>query len=225
MVSAVETRRRTPPLGGALVFLLMNLPLGVVAFGLLTGFVSAGLGSAVVWVGVGLLALVVLAVRGAARLERARVYALLDTYVEVPYLPLPLGKQSARWKARLRDVSTWRDLTYFFLLFPVGAVEFVLLTTFWATSLGLAGLPIYYRFLPGGAWYFPGYDLRWITVNSTVEALPWAALGMLFVALSVALTKALAHAHAWFAAGLLGPTMAQRHRMASWEGEMTMVAG
>jgi len=184
MVSATtaEVSHRTPPFGGSLVFLLTNLPLGVVAFGLLTGFISAGIGSAVVWVGVALLALVVLAVRGAARLERARVYALLDTYISLPYPPLPDDRQLARWKARLRDASTWRDLTYFFLLFPLGIVEFVLVTTFWATSLGLAGLPIYYRFLPDGAWYFPGYDLRWITVDSTVEALPWAALGVLFVA-------------------------------------------
>jgi len=127
----------------------------------------------------------------------------------------------------LRDASTWRDLTYFFLLFPLGIVEFVLVTTFWATSLGLAGLPIYYRFLPDGAWYFPGYDLRWITVDSTVEALPWAALGVLFVALSVALTKALAAGHARFAIALLGPTATQRRRMESWEGAggMTTVAG
>ena len=81
MVSATtaEVSHRTPPFGGSLVFLLTNLPLGVVAFGLLTGFISAGIGSAVVWVGVALLALVVLAVRGAARLE-----------------PAPAGRQAAR---------------------------------------------------------------------------------------------------------------------------------
>lgn len=211
--------RRVPSLGGSVVFLLMNLPLGVLAFGLLTGFIAAGVGSAIVWFGVALLALVALSVRGAARMERARVYALLDTYIELPYLPLPAGNQSVRWKTRLRDVSTWRDLGYFFLLFPVGLVEFVLVTTFWATSLALAFLPFYFRFLPGGAYYFPGYDLRWITVDSTVEALPWAALGVLFIALSVALTKGLARGHARLAAALLGPTFAQRRRLEQSWGE------
>jgi Putative sensor len=210
------SERRDPPFGGSVVFLLMNLPLGVLAFGLLTSFTAAGLGTAVVWVGVGLLALVVLAVRGAARMERARVYALLDRYVDLPYLPLPVGKQSLRWKARLKDPSTWRDLVYFFLLFPLGIVEFVLVTAFWSTSLALAGLPIYFRWLPDGAYYFPSEELRWLTVDSTVEALPWAALGVLFIALSVALTKALAVMHARVANALLGPTVAQRRRMERW---------
>lgn len=222
------SERRDPPFGGSVVFLLMNLPLGVLAFGLLTSFAAAGLGTAVVWVGVGLLALVVLAVRGAARLERARVYALLDRYVDLPYLPLPAGRQSLRWKARLKDSSTWRDLAYFFLLFPVGIAEFVLVTAFWSTSLALVALPVSYRWLPGGAYYFPSEDLRWLTVDSTVEALPWAALGVLFVALSVALTKALAGLHARLANALLGPTVAQRRRMERWwedVEEQNLVAG
>ncbi|MBE1498384.1 hypothetical protein H4696_005484 [Amycolatopsis lexingtonensis] len=220
--------RRDPPFGGSVVFLLMNLPLGVVAFALLTSFTAAGVGTAVVWVGVGLLALLVLAVRGAARLERARVYALLDRYIDLPYLPLPADGQKDRWKARLKDPSTWRDLTYFFVLFPLGLVEFVLVTVFWSTSLALAGLPVYFRWLPDGAYYFPAEDLRWLTVDSTVEALPWAALGVLFIALSVALTKALAGLHARLANALLGPTVAQRRRMERWwedAEEKNLVAG
>ncbi|MEV7039032.1 sensor domain-containing protein [Amycolatopsis sp. NPDC051061] len=222
------SERRDPPFGGSVVFLLMNLPLGVAAFVVLTSFAGAGLGTAVVWVGVGLLALLVLAVRGAARVERARVYALLDRYIDLPYLPLPAGKQAERWKGRLKDPSTWRDLTYFFLLFPLGIIEFVLVTTFWSTSLALAGLPIYFRWLPGGAYYFPSEDLRWLTVDSTVEALPWAALGVLFIALSVALTKALAGMHARVASALLGTTVAQRRRMERWwedAEEKNLVAG
>ncbi|NBH06661.1 sensor domain-containing protein [Amycolatopsis sp. SID8362] len=220
--------RRDPPFGGSVVFLLMNLPLGVVAFALLTSFTAAGVGTAVVWVGVGLLAVLVLAVRGGARLERARVYALLDRYIDLPYLPLPAEGQKNRWKARLKDPSTWRDLAYFFVLFPLGLVEFVLVTVFWSTSLALAGLPIYFRWLPGGAYYFPADDVRWLTVDSTVEALPWAALGVLFIALSVALTKALAGVHARLANALLGPTVAQRRRMERWwedAEEKNLVAG
>jgi hypothetical protein len=161
-------------------------------------------------------------------MERARVYALLDRYIDLPYLPLPAGKQSLRWKARLKDTSTWRDLLYFFVLFPLGLIEFTLVTAFWSTSLALAGLPIYFRWLPGGAYYFPSDDLRWLTVDSTVEALPWAALGVLFIALSVALTRALAGLHARLANALLSPTVAQRRRMERWwedAEEKNLVAG
>jgi hypothetical protein len=215
-----ELSRSDPSFGGSLVYLLMNLPMGIIAFTLLVSFISLGVGTVVVWLGLPVLALVVLAVRGAARMERARVYALLDRYIDLPYLSLPIGGQSVRWKARLKDPSTWRDLGYFFLLFPLGIIEFVLVTAFWSTSLSLAALPIYYRFLPGGEYRFPSYDLPWFTVDSTVSALPWAALGVLFIALSVALTKALAGAHARLAAALLGPTYAQRRRLENSWGEV-----
>ncbi len=215
-----ELSRSDPSFGGSLVYLLMNLPMGIIAFTLLVSFTSLGIGTVVVWLGLPVLALLVLATRGAARMERARVYALLDHYIDLPYLPLPTARQSVRWKARLKDTSTWRDMGYFFLLFPLGIIEFVLVTTFWATSLGLAGLPIYYRFLPDGEYHFPSWDVPWFTVDSTVEALPWAALGVLFIALSVALTKALAGAHARLATALLGPTYAQRRRLEDSWGEV-----
>jgi hypothetical protein len=216
--------RSDPSFGGSLAYLLMNLPMGVLAFALLMSFGWLGIGTAIVWIGLPILALVILSVRGAARMERARVYALLDRYIDLPYLPLPAAGQSMRWKARLKDRSTWRDLSYFFLLFPLGIVEFVLVTTFWSTSLGLAGLPIYYRFLPGGEYRFPSWDMPWFTVDSTVSALPWAALGVLCIALSVALTKALAGMHARLATALLGPTHAQRRRLEESWGEVSTMS-
>src|SRR6266540_2753989 len=53
MVSAPVSRdsgRRDPSFGGSVVYLLMNLPLGVLAFSVLVTFLSAGVGTAVVWV-------------------------------------------------------------------------------------------------------------------------------------------------------------------------------
>jgi hypothetical protein len=221
---------RTPPatsFSGSLTYLLMNLPLGIAGFTILFTLLTAGISTVVVWVGVPVAAFAILLARGAAKAERGRVYALLNTFIPLPYPPLPTGSQRLRWKARLRDGSTWRDIAYFFVLFPLGIIEFTLVVTFWATSLALAGLPIYYRFLPGGAYHFPAYNVRWITVDSAVEALPWAALGVLCIALSVALTRAMGGGHARLAMAMLGPTAAQRRRLDSdWDDadEMSMVA-
>lgn len=221
------SRSRTPIVGSVL-YLLMNLPLGIASFVLLVTLVSVGFGTAVIWVGVPVLAFALLLARGLAKVERARIYSLVDRLIPLPYLPLPVGAgQRARWKTRLRDVSTWRDVVYLVLLFPLGVAEFCLVVSFWATSLGLVGLPIYFRYLPEHAYYFPAFDVRWITVDSTLAALPWAAVGVFFVAVSVALTRALARAHARFAASLLGPTTAQRARLADYAGgseTMNMVA-
>ncbi|QWF79021.1 sensor domain-containing protein [Amycolatopsis sp. CA-230715] len=208
--TAVAARRRTTPsLGGSMAYLLLNFPLGVMSFVFIVALTSAGLGTAIVWIGLPILALMVLTIRGWGRAERARIYAMLDVAIPMPYRPLPPDTQRGRWKTRLSDVTTWRDLAYFFLLFPLGIFEFVLVVTFWATSLGLIALPIYFRYLPDGAYFFPAYNVRWFTVDSTLSALPWAALGVLCAALSIALTKGLAGMHVRFAKSLLGPTVTE----------------
>ncbi|OZM69983.1 two-component system sensor kinase [Amycolatopsis antarctica] len=197
--------RPAPGFWGSLTYLLLNFPLGILAFVLLTTWAAVGVGTAIIWLGVPLLALLVLGWRGAARLERARLYALLDTWVPMPYRSLPEGSQRERWKARLGDPATWRDLAYLVLLFPLGIAQFTLMVAFWATSLSLVALPVYFRYLPGGTFHLPSDGWSWFAVDSTFEALPWAALGVFFAALSVALTKAIAGAHARFARVLLGP--------------------
>ena len=210
-------RRRTPPLGGSLVYLLLNFPIGVFSFVLITTLVSFGLSTIVVWIGLPALAFLLLFVRAAGRVERGRVFALLDVYIDDPYLPLPPSGLKARWARRLKDPASWRDLGYLYLLFPVALVEFVLLVTAWSVSLAMVTLPVYYRFLPDGVYAFPSNDLRWFTVDSFVSALPWTALGVLFAAISMALTKGLASMHAALATAMLRPTPAQRQRMErSW---------
>lgn len=220
--------RYRPPIAGSIAYLLLNLPVGIAGFVVLVTLSAVGVSTAVVWVGVPIAALAVLCARGGAKVERARIYALLGAYIPLPYRPLPEGGQKARWRARLRDGATWRDFAYFLLLFPLGVAEFVVVVTCWALSLGLIGLPVYYRYLPEGAYFFPAYDLRWITVDSTIAALPWAALGVLFLALAVAVTRSLAAGHAWFARSLLGPSSGrEREAERSWSeaGAPRAVAG
>lgn len=195
-----------PPVLGSLGFLLLNLPLGVFWFSLLVTLIAVSAGTAVIWVGLATGAVTVLLWRGGAVFERARVYALLGTVIPEPYRELPEAPPSVRWKARLRDTATWKDLGYLLALLPAGIIEFVLMVTTWSTSLALLGLPIYYRFLPGGAFHFPSYEpgYRWFTVDSATEALPFAVAGVPAVLLTIVLTRALGTAHARFAAGMLG---------------------
>jgi hypothetical protein len=218
VATAREGSSPRTPIGGSVVYLLMNLPLGIFSFTVLFTLLCVGVSTAVVWVGVPVLAFTFLLARGLAKVERARIYSLLDLHITLPYLPLPKGGQRGRWMTRLRDASTWRDVVYLVLLFPLGVVEFSLVLSFWVTSLALVGLPIYFRYLPDHAYFFPAYDVRWITVDTTLKALPWTVVGLFFAALSVALTRALARGHGRFAAKLLGPTAAQRARLDDYAG-------
>lgn len=194
--------RPNPSVLGSLGYLAMNLPLGIAGFVAVVTLFSVGLSTAVVWVGLPVLALAVMGARLGARVERARVYAMLDTYIASPYVPLP---ERGRWKTRVRDVATWRDVSYFVLLLPIGVFEFTVMITMWSLTLGLLFLPIYYRYLPEASWRVGDWDHPLIVVDSFVESLPFAALGLLLLAVALPVTKGLGRAHAYYARALLGP--------------------
>lgn len=208
MTSALASRdgtRPQPSVGGSLGYLLLSLPLGIAGFVAVTTLASVGLSTFVVWAGVPVLALLIVGSRYAGQLERFRTHALLGTYVASPYRPLPARGVRARWRARLLDGATWRDLAYFVLLLPIGIAEFTIAVTTWSVGLGLTGLPIYFRYLPDDAFVLWGVDDHWVTVDSTLAALPLAAIGMLVLALAVVSTRAIGTVHARYARAMLGP--------------------
>ena len=206
-----DGRRPNPPVLGALAYLLMNLPVGIAGFVFVTVTVSVGVGTAIIWVGVGVLAVSMLAYRGLATLERLRVQALLRTYIAMPYRPLSAGR---RWRDRMADPATWKDLVYLVLLLPIGIAEFTIMVGIWASSLSLMLLPFYFRFLPDGAYKLWDSDRPVIVVDSTLEALPFAALGVLLFAVAVVLTKGLGMLHARYARAMLGPSERRINRLA-----------
>jgi len=209
MTTERDGTRPNPPLLGALVYLLMNLPIGIASFVFVVTTLSLGAGTLIIWVGLAVLAVAVLAWRGFAQVERARVHAMLGTYIASPYRP----DEGRRWLNRVKDPATWKDMIYCVLLLPIGIAEFTLMVTFWATSLWLVTLPIYWTWLPE-SWRPIAWDRPLFEVDSWPETLPWAALGVLVLAMAIALTKALGTLHARYARALLGPS---RHRIAKLE--------
>ncbi|TNC21420.1 sensor domain-containing protein [Amycolatopsis alkalitolerans] len=211
---AVEDGTRPhPSVAGSLGYLLLNFPVGLAGFVAVVTLAPVGLSTAIVWLGVPVLAVLILGTRAAARFERARAHALLGTYVASPYRPLPAIGWRARWRARLLDGATWRDLGYFVVLFPIGTAEFVVLVTCWSVGLGLTTLPTYVGYLPEGT------DLGLVRITSAVQALPWAVAGVLVLALSVVLTRELGAVHARFARLALGPGPRAR-RLAETEPDL-----
>ncbi|HEU5474891.1 MAG TPA: sensor domain-containing protein [Actinophytocola sp.] len=212
-VTESDGTRPNPPVLGSLLYLLLNLPVGIASFVFVVTAVSVGLSTAIIWVGVPVLALAMLVWRGGARLERQRVHAMLRTYVATPYRPLP-DTLAGQWKTRMRDPATWKDMTYFLLMLPVGIAEFTLMVTLWSASLWLLLLPLLHPFLPDDA--YPVWDDHpMVSIDSSFEALPWAAVGALLLAVTVLITKGLGALHARYARALLGPSVRRMNAMSS----------
>jgi Putative sensor len=207
--------RPNPPLLGSLAYLAMNLPIGIGTFVFVVVAMSVGISTAIIWVGVAVLALAMLVMRGMAGLERLRVHAMLGTYVATPYRPLPA---KGRWLSRVKDPATWKDLAYLVLLMPLGIAEFVIVVVFWSTSLYLTLLPLYWSWVPND-WQIVLWNNHAVaSVDSWLETLPFAGLGVLILALAIIVTNALGTMHAVYARAMLGPS---QRRIAKLEGLST----
>jgi Putative sensor len=198
-----------PPLLGSLAYLVMNLPIGIASFVFVITAASVGVSTIIIWVGLAVLAAAVMLWRGAAQLERMRVHTMLGTYIASPYRPLPDSGLTKRIGTRLKDPATYKDMVYHLLMLPIGIAEFTIMVTAWSTTLWLLLLPVNYPWIPADWYPSLWYDgFPWI--DSWLETLPWAALGVLALAISIVLTKMLGALHARYARALLGPS---QHRI------------
>jgi hypothetical protein len=104
---AVEQAAGTPGVGGiwrvlgaplqlrtwtATIYLLASMFVGLAWFSILSVGLALGAGLLIIWVGILVLALTLLAWRGGAWLERRWVRAMLGVHIPEPYRPIPPGR-------------------------------------------------------------------------------------------------------------------------------------
>jgi signal transduction histidine kinase len=116
-----------PPMWREVVYLLSNLPVGVLGSSLTVALISAGIGTLFTIVGIWLLAGALFALRGGAAAERARARALLG---EAPAEPLAVRARKRgpvhQALAVLGDGPAWRSALYFVVMLPWGILSFTL---------------------------------------------------------------------------------------------------
>lgn len=134
-------------LTGNLAFLTLSLPLGLIYFTVVITGLSVGLGTLVIWVGLPILFVTLLTIRGMAEIERRMVSSLL----RIPQAFRVSGQSEPsqgflrRFGSVLRDPYTWTGTIYMlFVKMPLGIISFVLTTTFIALSAALTFLPLVY---------------------------------------------------------------------------------
>ncbi|WP_129669602.1 sensor histidine kinase [Phytoactinopolyspora endophytica] len=135
----------------------VRLRLTARAFGLVfLCFVGMGLAiTAVVAVGmvwlilvIPVLMVVVTAVRWFADLHRRWASEVLETPIPRPYLPLPERGVLARLLALAKDPATWRDLLWLLVNATAGFFLVGMVCTLAMSTIGFAGLPVAWPFLP-----------------------------------------------------------------------------
>ncbi|MDT0267620.1 sensor domain-containing protein [Streptomyces sp. DSM 44915] len=193
------------------LYALLNLPLA------LAGFVSAFAGLAVsgalliTFVGLPLMALVLLFLRGFGSLERGRARLLLGQRVPPPD---PLRTRDGKagllaWiGAVLRNNASWRATAYALVHLPWAIVTFTVMAVVWAGGFGALSYPLWFWALDekpginvgdeGGGWVW----------DNPLEVAMVAAVGLLLLVAGGALIRGMAAVDRALVAALLGPSSA-----------------
>ena len=198
----------------ATIYLLASMFVGLAWFVILSVGLALGAGLLIVWVGVLVLALTLLAWRGGAWLERRWVRAMLGVPIPEPYRPLPAGSLWQRARVLAGDPATWKDLAYLVLLFPLGMVWFVVTTTLWTFALGLLTAPLWY-WTPseGGLALLVNGERSYLVIDTLPEALLAAVAGAVLVVAAAWAVRGMAAAQGALALALLGPSDSQLRAM------------
>lgn len=124
---------------------LVGLPTAVASFSLTIAGVSAGVGSAVAFVGLPILGATGAMARNFADHERAALAEVIDVDLERPhYVSAPAG---AGWFRRvmtpLASGQAWLDLLHAIITFPLSIISFVLTVVWWAGAIAGLTFPLY----------------------------------------------------------------------------------
>jgi signal transduction histidine kinase len=194
----------------ATVYLLVSMFVGLTWHVVLAVGLALGVTTLVIWVGVFVLALTVLAWRGGAWLERRWLRAMLGVDISDPYRPRPEGSLWRRARVVASDPATWKDLAYLVVLFPLGVIWFVVTTTVWTFALGFLTAPLWYWMLPPGeAALFSNGERAYLVLDTLPEALLAMVAGAGLVVAAAWAVKGMAAAHGAVATALLGPSQSQ----------------
>lgn len=183
-----------------ILYLLLAFPLGLAYFIILVTGLSLGLSLAIVWVGLLILAVMVLVWWIMAAVERQLAIWLLDEHIPPMAGPAPVSQTfGARIKSHLTNPVTWKSLVYLFVKFPLGILSFVVVVTCLSLSAGLIATPwlVPYGYIEFGVW----------TIDTPSEAWFVAAVGVVVGLLSMHLMNGLAFVSGRLARLMLGNTV------------------
>src|SRR5215216_6102737 len=194
----------------ATIYLLGAMFVGLTWHLVLAVGLTLGVGLLIVWVGVFVLALTLLAWRGGAWLERRWVRLMLGVQIPEPYRPLPAGSLWQRARVLAGDPATWKDLAYLVLLFPLGLVWFVVTSVLWSVALLLLTAPLWFWIPPTGprSGFDNGEHAR-LLIDTVPEALVATVAGAVLCVGAAWAVRAMAAAQGALALALLGPSDSQ----------------
>jgi len=138
------TQTRTT--AGNITFLLLSFPFGLLYFLIIVIGFAVGVGTLIIWIGLPILFVTLVAIRGMAEIERR----IASTLLQVPF-PSQIHRNDApqqgilrHFASVLRDPLTWTSAIYMILKFPLGIISFTLALVLPIVAISVTALPVAY---------------------------------------------------------------------------------
>jgi hypothetical protein len=182
---------------------LTALPIGILTLAIVVTGLAAGVGLAVIWVGLPVLVGTVLLSRVFAHLERLRLRSLQDRAAPLPsYLQAqPEDSTLRRLLTPLRDPQSWFDTIWGVVGFVTGLVAFVFTLSWWAAAAGGLTYWFWEQWLPNDDTTLA--ELIGLGEGRTPQIWLNLALGAIALVTLPVVTRASAALHAGTASALL----------------------
>ncbi|WP_406862488.1 sensor domain-containing protein [Streptomyces sp. HUAS MG47] len=192
-------------------YLLLSLPLSVLAFGLSVTTLSLGAGLLITFLGIPVLAGGLAVCRGFGMLERARARSLLRFHVPDPEPARAAGGGAmARIGAVLKSGASWRHLLYGIVHLPWAIFAFTVAVTFWTYGWAALTYPLWRWALPvhvgvNGIQLY-GDATHSVVLDSSAELALTSLVGLALVLVTPWILRGLTFVDRLMVSGLLGPS-------------------
>lgn len=194
----------TPRAYTTLLYLLLSLVTGILAFTYAVTGLSLSLGLAILILGLPLAVAFLAGARLLSVAELRLLGALVGTGEREAPAVLPAGVGWwERVKALVGDLRTWTSLLYFLLLLPLGTAYFTLIVAFLTTAVALLAVPVLRMLHAGGSFTGDLGNLAWITAHPGLAAALCGLAGLTLLPLTFHLALLLGRFQVWLARHLL----------------------
>jgi signal transduction histidine kinase len=187
---------RTRRAGREFLYVSTGAPLGFVWLLGLSVALATGIACIVVVVGIPLLAGTLCVWRWGANTYRDRAALVLGASIPRPHPTRPTGGLLARWRARVTDRATLKELAYLLLLGPLGLLTGTIVLALWSGVVAALAAPLLAPAAPAGSL---------LAGLGTAELAGLVAGGLLLIGVTLAVTHNLALVCVAIADGLLAP--------------------
>ncbi|GAB1640800.1 sensor histidine kinase [Krasilnikovia sp. MM14-A1259] len=200
------------------VYLFTGFPLALAGWIVALVGLTTGAGLAVIVVGVPVLMLTVLAVRGLAQIERLRIRGVLgDPDTRAAYRRAAPGTAPVRrWLIPLTDLQSWLDVAHTVAVFPLALLTWSVALLWWVTALAGVSAVAWRGRIPGVTFYFTDD----IAASPAMRTAVMTCIGAFALVTLPFVTRAMALGQAWFGKALLVDVGRLRGRVVRLEQEM-----